>query len=392
MTGNTIFSVTFPTPLSSVCMDACEYTLFCGSGAKDGQIFQVDLNGTTSSLGSMGMAASGNGSAGKDSSSSLSSSSTSTSSSSGGGLFVQRSSLEKLNPEYNGDQVLKGHKNQVTGLCMSADDKNLVSSSLDGSVKVWDPTSKQSIRSFYHKAGVTGAIVTRKPPKVLEGKQKFQQSIRQMKKFALDLSSAPFLGTSVAPSDGNGMASESASKKSGGRTGGMSTSLFSYSVPINLDEMAGMEGWEKEDTLSAFQEILRESKGHEESQKQLMDTFEQEGEGIDDTESQDLDDGDTERDMARELAALKKKVAKLEKENTRWQQVNDELYRYTMEHVMENESEEEEQDASNCSTWGSLKERRIGSEGMTVIGQGICQPSQGCRSFQPLPKTGAAGD
>lgn len=52
-------------------------------------------------------------------------------------------------------QCLKGHKDVVTGVDFSPDSKHVVSSSLDGTVMVWNIQSQRVMKFVGHKAGVT---------------------------------------------------------------------------------------------------------------------------------------------------------------------------------------------------------------------------------------------
>lgn len=51
-------------------------------------------------------------------------------------------------------QCLKGHKDVITGVDFTNDNKQAVSSSLDGTVMVWNLESQRVMKFVGHKAGV----------------------------------------------------------------------------------------------------------------------------------------------------------------------------------------------------------------------------------------------
>ncbi|KAK2835124.1 hypothetical protein Q5P01_015608 [Channa striata] len=111
--GELLLSVLFDVEIMSVTFDPCEYFLFCGGS--DGNIFQVSL--CSQSL----------------------------------------SRDRAFQSETDGNQVFKGHRNLVTCLSVSMDGTLLLSGSHDETVRLWDISSKQSIRCLAHKGPVTNA-------------------------------------------------------------------------------------------------------------------------------------------------------------------------------------------------------------------------------------------
>uniref|UniRef100_A0A3P8UJU6 WD repeat-containing protein 18 n=1 Tax=Cynoglossus semilaevis TaxID=244447 RepID=A0A3P8UJU6_CYNSE len=117
--GELLLSILFDVEIMSVTFDPCEYFLFCGGS--DGNIFQVSL-------------------------------------------CSQSLSRDKsFQADHSGNQVFKGHRNQVTCLSVSMDGSLLLSGSHDETVRLWDIQSKQSIRCLTHKGPVTNAFIMAAP-------------------------------------------------------------------------------------------------------------------------------------------------------------------------------------------------------------------------------------
>ncbi|XP_069041997.1 WD repeat-containing protein 18 [Lepisosteus oculatus] len=117
--GEMLLSVLFDVGIMSVTFDPCEYSLFCGGS--DGSIFQVSL-------------------------------------------YSSNLSRDKaFQPDSEGNQVFKGHRNLVTCLSVSMDGTLLLSGSHDETVRLWDIQSKQSLRTLNHKGPVTNAFIMPAP-------------------------------------------------------------------------------------------------------------------------------------------------------------------------------------------------------------------------------------
>lgn len=120
--GDLLLSVVFDVSIMSLTMDLAEHHVFCGGS--DGSIFQVDLCSWPG----------------------------------------QR---ERSFQAEDTGKVFKGHRNQVTCLSVSVDGSMLLSGSHDETVRLWDVTSKQCLRTVTLKGPVTNAAIVLAPPTML---------------------------------------------------------------------------------------------------------------------------------------------------------------------------------------------------------------------------------
>ena len=137
--GHLLRTITLPAALGAVAMDACESTLY--AGAVDGRIFEVPLNASPP------MAAGGGGGGGG-----------------GGGVGSMAGGSGSGPPSgpsgtVSAAAVLDGHTRAVTALTCTADGERVVSSSEDGTARVWDAASRQTTHILRHpKAAPISAI------------------------------------------------------------------------------------------------------------------------------------------------------------------------------------------------------------------------------------------
>ncbi|KAI1280352.1 WD repeat-containing protein 18 [Halotydeus destructor] len=117
ITGNHLFTLVYDTPLWSVALDPAQYFLFVGD--ENGNIYQTKL-------------------------------------------FEKRSQINARPNERNPPTYI-GHKGRVTCLSVSVDGNALVSGSHDQTVKVWNVTGKNCIRSIDHKGPIGNALIIPTP-------------------------------------------------------------------------------------------------------------------------------------------------------------------------------------------------------------------------------------
>ncbi|CEG00088.1 WD40 repeat [Ostreococcus tauri] len=106
--GATLRQVRCPTALTSCALDACEATLYAGGA--DGRVFEIPLNGAPSMAVSLD-----------------------------GGLDAR-----------DGMIALEGHSKRVVGVACSTDGDFVVSASEDGTARVWDCASRQTLHILRH--------------------------------------------------------------------------------------------------------------------------------------------------------------------------------------------------------------------------------------------------
>jgi pre-rRNA-processing protein IPI3 len=112
--GHLLRTIALPAALGAVALDACEATLY--AGAVDGRVFEVPLNAAPPA------AAGGGG----------------TMAGAGAGAGAAASA------------VLEGHVRAITALACTADGERVVSSSEDGTCRVWDAASRQTTHILRH--------------------------------------------------------------------------------------------------------------------------------------------------------------------------------------------------------------------------------------------------
>uniref|UniRef100_A0A8C6QLD1 WD repeat-containing protein 18 n=1 Tax=Nannospalax galili TaxID=1026970 RepID=A0A8C6QLD1_NANGA len=120
--GDLLLSVLFDVGITSLTMDLAEHHVFCGGS--DGSIFQVDLCSTPGRV-SVGLA------------------------------------------PCTESNTFPHPRNQVTCLSVSMDGSVLLSGSHDETVRLWDVTSKQCLRTITLKGPVTNAAIVLAPPSML---------------------------------------------------------------------------------------------------------------------------------------------------------------------------------------------------------------------------------
>lgn len=119
--GTLLVTLVFDLPLTSVCINGRETELFVG--CTNGSIFKFDLREPPR------------------------------------GTEHHTSTATKND---DGSAVYRGHESAITSLSVSTDCRNLLSSSLDGKVHLWDVVSRQILRTFGHKGKITSAFFSRK--------------------------------------------------------------------------------------------------------------------------------------------------------------------------------------------------------------------------------------
>lgn len=106
--GATLRQVRCPTALTCCALDVCEATLYAGGA--DGRVFEIPLNGAPSVAVSLD-----------------------------GGADAR-----------DGMVALQGHSKRVVGVACSSDGNSLVSASEDGTARVWDVASRQTLHILRH--------------------------------------------------------------------------------------------------------------------------------------------------------------------------------------------------------------------------------------------------
>lgn len=125
-TSHPLLSVVLPAPAVVSACDALETLLFVGGG--DGVVYQIDLHGAAAAKAAPATYA--------------------------GGVGAPSSDLQRF----------KGHSKAVTDLCVSPSGTALVSSSEDGTVRVWDVKSRQVTATVdVHKAPVRALLLMPHP-------------------------------------------------------------------------------------------------------------------------------------------------------------------------------------------------------------------------------------
>eukprot|EP00850_Spirogloea_muscicola_P013947 SM000097S24800 [mRNA] locus=s97:332384:335507:+ [translate_table: standard] len=133
--GALLRSIVFPVGLNCVVLDPGEYALY--AGGVDGHIFVTALNFGVPAPSSAPIGANG-----------------------GAGAVPHEMQI---------DTALIGHKRAVTALAFSVDGVSLVSASEDCTVRLWDTTSRQLLRTFQHQKGpVTSLLLVPRPVILLQ--------------------------------------------------------------------------------------------------------------------------------------------------------------------------------------------------------------------------------
>ena len=114
--GHLLRSIELPAALVSVALDACESTLY--AGAVDGRVFEVPLNAVANS-----------------------------------GAGLDQRNKGKQSDTSSSAATLEGHKRSVTAIVCSRDGERVVSSSEDGTCRVWDAASRQTTHVLRHVKG-----------------------------------------------------------------------------------------------------------------------------------------------------------------------------------------------------------------------------------------------
>ncbi len=159
-----VASLKFPSGLTVATMDSMERYLFVGS--LDGRIFCVDLSMPTSNASAMDILAQENS------------------------FFPDGMEHSKSNKEYD---VLYGHTGHITSLSTSIDGNLLLSSSFDGTARIWDLQSRQVVRTILtNKGAITHSAIILNPlntKALLAGEsrenasEKLPQTIQPFKQF-----------------------------------------------------------------------------------------------------------------------------------------------------------------------------------------------------------------
>jgi pre-rRNA-processing protein IPI3 len=131
-----VLKISLPHSLESICVSHMEDYLIAGSSS--GHIFAIDL-----SVNAIAMSAAKS-------------------------MIISSTSSLPYKPanETKSMTVLEGHSKAVTSLVMSADDLSLVSSSLDGSIRIWNIWTRQCVKElkpFPGGAPVTNLLLIAKP-------------------------------------------------------------------------------------------------------------------------------------------------------------------------------------------------------------------------------------